>query len=658
MILVSVIIPAYQAEKTIRRAIQSVLNTPRRKEIEVIVVDDCSNDNTCNVVRSLQQDNTNIKLFVMSENSGSPSGPRNLGFEKAGGLFITNLDADDTFDASRLLDMADESLLMDYVLVKGYLIVKEGEKTREENRLPIIPKPGTDTKKLMVEFQSMTQDYLVRRDFINKHGFCYDTSLKIGEDTKLLTEMLAKTDKVAYIDNYYLIYSKTPIRLAKLSSTQQWGDKEINDQIRAWECAKQNLKRISINFYEYRLPAGLRNILVNIVGYSNGISRECFTQFSNFVNRTQKYTKGKMNLHPRYEALYQAILLGDYDNYCKISKRRLLIAGYDLKFILPIVPFLNNWYEVSIDEWKGHNTHNYDESLKYAQWADIIWCEWMLGNAVFYCQHKHKYQRLVIRAHRFEIMREFGEQIDFEKVDAVFTVGYYYLELFTSTFSIPRTKMRLLSNYVDKSVYQESFDYKKHNNDKFRFRIGMAGIIPSRKGFLRGLSILNTLVKKDDNYRLVIKGKIPWEESFILNDIGECDYYKECDRYILEQNLNDFLEYRGYVNREELYTDIGYILSLSDSQQFPESFHLAPAEAASAGCMSLILNFPGAEYIYPNSVIFNTLDEITDELLRAKKDDIRKFHSESFNNYIEENYGLDHFLTMTKDYLDQVRILG
>ena len=55
-----------------------------------------------------------------------------------------------------------------------------------------------------------------------------------------------------------------------------------------------------------------------------------------------------------------------------------MIAGHDLKFIKPLVPKLELCYEVEIDEWSGHDSHDIEKSKKYLNWADYIWCEWLL----------------------------------------------------------------------------------------------------------------------------------------------------------------------------------------------------------------------------------------------------------------------------------------
>lgn len=649
--IVSVIITTFQAEKSVRRAIESVNSNFNSNYIEVVVVDDCSNDNTCEIVREMQNEYDNITLYCMKDNSGGPSAPRNLGIQKSNGKYITFLDDDDEINSFKLLKMVKKIDSENADFGKGYLISIEGNKKKVMNRLPFIPKNSEETIKNLIISQSMTQDFIVRRSILIDNNLKYDERLKIGEDTVFISSIFTKIKKAIYIDDYFLMYNKVPDDISNLSSTQNWGDKEILNQIKSWKLSKDILNEIDIDYYKLRLPAGFRNLLLSIIRFSNGISIEVYNKLSQFANET-KFIEKLMNLSPRYLELYKSILSNNYDEYCINSKRRILISGYDLKFVCPLIKYFKNDYEVKVDEWIGHNNHDKQKSSNMLKWADIIWCEWMLGNAVYYSNKKDKNQRLVIRAHRFEIDREFGYDINWNNVDMVFAVGYYYYEQFIAKFSIPREKVRLLSNYVEGNIYntQKENDYK--------FNIGIVGILPRRKGFLRGLKILNNLLKIDKRFKLYIMGKKYDEVSWIKNNPVENEYYDKCEKYIKDNKLIDNVVYGGFVERSKLYDNLAYVLSLSDNEK-PESFHLAPAEAACSGSVGMTLNWPGVEYIYPKDEIYKSLDEICDEIIKCYKDEnYYKNKAYKFKNFIHRNYNIDRFMKELNRYLSQIFILS
>ncbi|MGK7911230.1 MAG: glycosyltransferase family 2 protein [Synechococcus sp.] len=97
---VSVIIPTYNVEEYIGRAIESALNQSIA-DIEVIVVDDASTDGTLSIVKGFAERDPRVIAIACSENAGAAAA-RNLGFDAANGEWICPLDADDWFSPNRL----------------------------------------------------------------------------------------------------------------------------------------------------------------------------------------------------------------------------------------------------------------------------------------------------------------------------------------------------------------------------------------------------------------------------------------------------------------------------------------------------------------------------------------------------------------------------
>ena len=86
---ISVIIPMYNAEKYIRQCLISVLAS-KFKNYEVLVVDDCSTDNSVAEVRKLLPHfDGRLKLLSTEKNSGGAGIPRNIGIKNAAGKYVT-----------------------------------------------------------------------------------------------------------------------------------------------------------------------------------------------------------------------------------------------------------------------------------------------------------------------------------------------------------------------------------------------------------------------------------------------------------------------------------------------------------------------------------------------------------------------------------------
>ena len=100
---ISVVIPMYNAEKYIGECLNSIL-VQTFQDFEIIIVDDCSTDNSCAVVENFSDDR--IKLIRRKDNSGNRPGiPRNMGIRFAFGDYITFVDSDDAITNTALEEL-------------------------------------------------------------------------------------------------------------------------------------------------------------------------------------------------------------------------------------------------------------------------------------------------------------------------------------------------------------------------------------------------------------------------------------------------------------------------------------------------------------------------------------------------------------------------
>ena len=100
---ITVIIPAFNAGLHIGNAIKSVLGQNCSKDIEIIVIDDGSTDNTMSVISDISRTHQQV-ICVHNERNKGPSGARNTGLLKASGMYIAFLDADDLWLPNHLME--------------------------------------------------------------------------------------------------------------------------------------------------------------------------------------------------------------------------------------------------------------------------------------------------------------------------------------------------------------------------------------------------------------------------------------------------------------------------------------------------------------------------------------------------------------------------
>lgn len=97
---ISVIVPTFNSAQTLERAIRSIQNQ-QFIDLEILVVDDCSEDSTASLIKNLAANDPRIHYFAQDENGG-PAIARNRGIAESRGKFIAFLDADDIWFPNKL----------------------------------------------------------------------------------------------------------------------------------------------------------------------------------------------------------------------------------------------------------------------------------------------------------------------------------------------------------------------------------------------------------------------------------------------------------------------------------------------------------------------------------------------------------------------------
>lgn len=640
---ISIIIPCYNARGKIEACVSSLhaVDFPA-DDFEVIFVDDCSSDGTYLYLQEVCEGEPSWSVHRLEANSGSPSKPRNFGTQKACGQYILYLDCDDTLFPDTLRAHYDYAVAKNACIVRGYLIVDDGNgRSRALNRIPNWKESSCKAEKIstIISSQSTTVVSLIKRSIIIDSAIKWHDDIRLGEDTLFLIEILVKSDSIHYINHPTFTYNKRLSR--KASSTQQYGRRELKNHLRVWTEAERKLSEIAISYYEIRLHVGLVTALRALVFHGTGdVDEVTFREFCDFLEPICAHlNKNSFNQH--YLEILESISSRDYVGFVDACKPRLLIAGYDLKFILPSIEALKAHFNIRLDEWKGHDEHDEKQSRQLLQWAEYIWCEWLLGNAVWYSRNKRWDQKLIIRMHRMELQRNFGEALNVDAVNSIVTVSVLFFERLLQKFPIiPRDKVRLVPNYASCGAKDT------HPVPERLFNLGAIGIVPSRKGFMRMLRILVSLREKDARYTLDVFGHGPDSFSWITRDRAEMQYYEECNEFIRRNDLSDYLNIVGFAKIPEALSErkIGFVLSTSVSGEFPESFHLAVLDGFSGGGKSVVLRWDGCEYIYPPSMIFDKEEEIVEHISNIT---IEKFYenSEAGRDLIATRYSQDHFIS-------------
>lgn len=294
-----------------------------------------------------------------------------------------------------------------------------------------------------------------------------------------------------------------------------------------------------------------------------------------------------------------------------------LFCGHDFKFLTPVMNYVASRRDVTVrvQQTKGHTLD--EANLKLAEenvaWADIVFCEWAMGNAVWYSEHKRPGQLLVVRMHfqEFHDGLPYLDQVRWESVDSfvvICTDAIAYVREHLPQIA-PRT--RLIFNPLD--IFGRFSNARCAYSD---LTLGYLGMVPFRKRPDLALDILEACRATGKDFRLCIKGKRPQDYPWMLKRQDEMARYEESFDRRLRGELEKAVVFDGFdPNPGAWYAKCGFLLSTSDF----EGSHQAVAEGMAQGCIPVIRNWSGADGIYPRANIFRSVEEAKSLILESRR---------------------------------------
>lgn len=292
------------------------------------------------------------------------------------------------------------------------------------------------------------------------------------------------------------------------------------------------------------------------------------------------------------------------------ERTTVLFAGHDMKFLDSYMKELESQgHAVLVDEWSGHNVHDEARSQELLAQADVVWCEWGLGNAVWYSRHVKPSQTLVVRVHLQEIDLPYLRKVNTDAVDSFIFVGELIRRAAVESHGVPASRALVVPNFVN----ADRLALPKHPSA--RYTLGLVGIVPQRKRVDLAIELIERLHSVDGRYRLRIKGRRPEEYTWMVHRPDELRWYQDVYARIEKLNEEAGTEVVGFDEHgndmPQWYQGIGTVVSTSDF----ESFHLTLADGAAAGSDAVSLAWDGADLIYPDSILYSTVETMADGVL-------------------------------------------
>ena len=221
---ISVIIPLYNAEKYIEQCLGSILDQTFQ-DYEVIVVDDCSTDNSVKVVEKIApRFKGRLRLVKRDNNSGAAAIPRNIGLRLARGKYIAFTDNDDMFTRNAFEDMFNvaEKTQADIIHAEKWLIPTNGGSEIGDStplrittyeKVNFVDKPTVETENLSERLKMFCEEKifwhiwtnLYRREFLAENYIEFPNMI-IADDMMFWFFCICSAKKIVRVPDIFNIY--------------------------------------------------------------------------------------------------------------------------------------------------------------------------------------------------------------------------------------------------------------------------------------------------------------------------------------------------------------------------------------------------------------------------------------------------------------------
>lgn len=194
---ISIIITAYNVGKYIEQAVNSCL-AQTYKNIEIVLVEDCSTDNTYDLLVELAHKDNRIKIIQHKENKGAGWSRRD-GIEASSGDYFITIDGDDWIDENFIEALVEKAKETKADIISGGITINKSEGYWEATCYgDVVTEYDDKVLKFWGEKVVFMNNKIIKKDLAIKVPYC---TRRFIEDTPTIIPMLWYANKVAYVSN-------------------------------------------------------------------------------------------------------------------------------------------------------------------------------------------------------------------------------------------------------------------------------------------------------------------------------------------------------------------------------------------------------------------------------------------------------------------------
>ncbi|WP_295156254.1 glycosyltransferase family 2 protein [uncultured Brachyspira sp.] len=367
MIKVSVIIPIYNVEKYLSKCLDSIINQTL-KDIEIICINDCSTDNSENIIKEYIKKDNRIKLINHNENQGLGFA-RNTGIYNSTSNYLVFIDSDDFVSSNFAEELYNTALKYDADIVFTNNIY-----TVNENKYYIKPYYHNRLKKWKKDFKDKcfegisnfnvntpekenTPEYplavawnkLYKKEFLEEKKLLY-TKVRLAEDVDMFYRILANSPKICYNNNakYYYLQRSTSLA-GSIHTAKQIPIAILEVFENVFNYYKENKKELltDLNYYNFL------SLLHTFNNYKADNKNEFYKKCHNIMKKLD--IEIDRDKHAFYA--YSVYIMKTYDDYNiyleKIESIKKKV--FDASWWLPSINLREKYKKANLDKLANKN---------------------------------------------------------------------------------------------------------------------------------------------------------------------------------------------------------------------------------------------------------------------------------------------------------------
>lgn len=283
---VSVIVPVYKAEKFLRQCMDSLINQTL-EEIEIIAINDCSPDNSIEILNKYKQNYSEKVIVIDSKKNRGPGGARNAGLDIAKGEYIGFTDSDDYVKPDMYKKLYKISKRADYDITDSALYYNKGNKKAITTPAEAIGELNDKKTGIMIMNPGYLWTKLIKRSVFTNNNIRFRENVSY-EDTDILPDIFIHSKKLGFTNEFFYTYRENSESITNAFNAKSF----IYDKVDSIYALAERLKKANCmekykEEFTYKVYRVYSNILYHIMFRNYTPTLELFTYLRNFFFELQ-----------------------------------------------------------------------------------------------------------------------------------------------------------------------------------------------------------------------------------------------------------------------------------------------------------------------------------------------------------------------------------